>query len=446
MPSDNNKFGGTPGREKGSFGGDRRNGQQGRYNNNTSNNNGKNGWKQASNNAQRGDRKNNEFARYDDNARRDNQDKTTPHKNNYAPNKNYDKHNDQKNQYGKSGNYTRGDERKNNYTKSNNFKGNPRKQDNKQFSQQNKRPHNEQLPAKDMKNTMEPDSVAADAYDNADIKEASDTADSFIPSSYNQGLNTKKAEGVAAEGAIFGRNAVKELLAANRAVDKIFVLRGARDGSIVVLIAESRSRGIPVVDVERGKLDMLSGGANHQGIVAMAPEREYSTIDDILQIAADRGERPLIVIADRIEDPHNLGALIRSAECSGAHGVIIPKRRASGLSPLASKASAGAVEHIAVAKVTNIAVAVDELKEKGLWIFAAEVGGEEYYKTDFSVPAAIIFGSEGGGVSRLVKEKSDYIVSIPMYGRVNSLNVSAAAAVILSEAARQQRTGGSRLL
>jgi len=266
------------------------------------------------------------------------------------------------------------------------------------------------------------------------------------PGTYRQGDNSGRPCDEAAEGAIFGRNAVKELLAANRPVDKIFVLRGAREGSIVVLIAQAHSRGIPVIDVERGKLDTLSGGANHQGIVAMAAEREYSTIDDILNIASERAERPFIVIADRIEDPHNLGALIRSAECAGAHGVIIPKRRASGLSPLASKASAGAVEHIAVAKVTNIAAAVDELKEKGLWIYAAEVGGTEYYKTDFSSPCAVIFGSEGGGVSRLVKEKSDFIVTIPLYGQINSLNVSAAAAVILSEAARQRHTGGKSLL
>lgn len=239
-------------------------------------------------------------------------------------------------------------------------------------------------------------------------------------------------------GVVIGRNAVHELLKSGRAVDKLLVRRGDREGSIVVIVAEAVAKGIPVVEVDKTKLDSISGFAPHQGVVAYASEKEYCEVEDILAIAAERGEKPLIVISDGITDPYNLGALIRCAEGVGAHGIIIPKRRAVGLTPLVSKASAGAIEHIAVAKVANISATIDLLKKHGVWTFAAEAGGEAHYKTDMNVPAAIVFGSEGNGVSELVKKKCDYIVSIPMYGKVNSFNVSTAAAVILSEAARQQ--------
>ena len=232
------------------------------------------------------------------------------------------------------------------------------------------------------------------------------------------------------EGLIVGRNAVRELLKSSRTIDKILVQRGEREGSIVVLVAEAIERHIPVVETDKAKLDKLTGGASHQGIVAMAAEKDYCTVEDILDIAKERGEKPFIVIADGIADPHNLGAVIRCAEGVGAHGLIIPKRRAVGLTPTVSKASCGAIEHLAVAKVTNIAATVEELKEKGIWIFAAEAGGENYYDTDFRCPCAIVLGSEGDGVSKLVKDKSDYIVSIPMYGKVNSFNVSTAAAIL----------------
>ena len=224
-----------------------------------------------------------------------------------------------------------------------------------------------------------------------------------------------------------------------RSIDKILVRRGDREGSIVVLVAEAIKKGIPVIETDAVKLDSLSGGENHQGIVAMAAEKEYVSVDEILAIAAERGEKPLIVIADCIEDPYNLGALIRCAECAGAHGIIVPKRHAAGLTPAVTKASAGAIEHMAIAKVANIATTMEELKKKGLWIFTSEAGGAAYYETDFNVPAAIVFGSEGNGVGRLIKERSDFIVSIPMYGKVNSLNVSTAASVILCHAARMQR-------
>ncbi len=237
-----------------------------------------------------------------------------------------------------------------------------------------------------------------------------------------------------AEGAVVGRNALRELLASGRAVDKIFVLRGEREGSITVLVAEALSRGIPVVEVERQKLDSLSGGGNHQGVVAMAAQKEYSTIEEIIEIAESRGEKPFIIILDGVEDPHNLGAIIRSADVFGAHGIVIPKRRASGITAVVEKASAGALEHMAVAKVTNIVDTIKKLKEYGLWIYAAEVGGEDYKSVDYGNGAiGIVLGSEGYGTSRLVLENCDFKISIPNYGHVNSLNVSCAAAVVLAE-------------
>ncbi|MDD6094444.1 MAG: 23S rRNA (guanosine(2251)-2'-O)-methyltransferase RlmB, partial [Clostridia bacterium] len=230
------------------------------------------------------------------------------------------------------------------------------------------------------------------------------------------------AERAGAENAVAGRNSVRELLRSGRSVDKLFVKSGGREGSIVAIVGEAIEKKIPVIEVTQEKLDSLCGGMNHQGVVAMAAEKEYTDVDGILEIAAERGEKPLVVIADGIEDPHNLGALIRCAECAGAHGVIIPKRRSAGLTPTVAKASAGAVEHMAIAKVANISATVDELKKKGLWIFASEAGGAAYYDTDFNVPAAVIFGSEGQGIGRAIKEKSDFLVSIPMYGKVNSFN------------------------
>ena len=238
-------------------------------------------------------------------------------------------------------------------------------------------------------------------------------------------------------GLVIGRNAVRELLKSGRAVDKLLVSRGDREGSIVVLVAQAIERGIPVVEVDRAKLDGMAGMSQHQGVIAMAAEKEYCSVEDILEIARERGEAPLIVISDGITDPYNLGSLIRCAEGVGAHGLIIPKRRASGLTPLVSKSSAGAIEHLAVAKVANIAQTIEELKEQNIWVYAAEAGGQAYYDTDFRGGCAIVFGSEGEGVSQLVKQRSDVIVSIPMYGHVNSFNVSTAAAVILAEASKQ---------
>ena len=238
-------------------------------------------------------------------------------------------------------------------------------------------------------------------------------------------------------GAVIGRNAVRELLRAERPIDKLMVQRGDRNGSIVVLVAQAIERGIPVIEVEKSKLDQMAGFAPHQGVIALAAEKEYCTVEDILQIARDRGEDPLIVICDGITDPYNLGAIIRCAECCGAHGLIIPKRRAVGLTPLVTKAAAGAVEHLAIAKVANIAATVEQLKKNGVWTYAAEAGGESVYSTNLSGPCAIVLGSEGNGVSQIVQKTCDAIVSIPMYGQVNSFNVSTAAAILLAEAARR---------
>ena len=238
---------------------------------------------------------------------------------------------------------------------------------------------------------------------------------------------------------VCGRNAVHELLKSGRSVDKLFVRRGDREGSITMIVAEAIAAKIPVIEVDKAKIDALAEGANHQGVVAMAAAKEYVSIDEILDIAKERGEKPFIVIADEIADPHNLGAIIRCAEGAGAHGLIIPKRRASGLTAVVDKSSAGALEHLAIAKVPNLAAAIDELKEKGVWVYGAEADGTPYYDTKFDSATAIVVGSEGDGISRLIREKCDFIISIPMYGNVNSFNVSCAAAVLLCEAARQMR-------
>jgi len=241
---------------------------------------------------------------------------------------------------------------------------------------------------------------------------------------------------------VSGRNAVRELLLGERDIDKIFVQRGEREGSINALIGMASERRIPIIEADKTKLDSMTMGGRHQGIVALAAEHNYSTVDEILEYAESIGEKPFIIMLDGVEDPHNLGAIIRSAECCGAHGIIIPKRRAVGLTPTVSKAAAGATEHMRVARVTNLAQTIDELKERGLWIYAADMGGEEYYKTDLKGNVCVVLGSEGFGISRLVREKCDFTLSIKLYGRVNSMNVSCAAAIIFAEVARQ-RNGGA---
>ena len=240
------------------------------------------------------------------------------------------------------------------------------------------------------------------------------------------------------ESLVVGRNAVKELLVGEKDIEKIYVQSGEREGSINLLVGMAHERKIPLIEVDKFKLDKMCGGTRHQGIIAIASEQNYSTVEEILEYARELSEPPFIVMLDGVEDPHNLGAIIRSAECMGAHGIIIPKRRAVGLTPTVSKSSAGAISHMRVAKVTNLSVAIDELKEKGLWFYAADMGGNAAYETDMKGAACVVLGSEGEGISRLVKEKCDFTVSIPLYGKVNSMNVSCAAAVILAEVARQR--------
>ena len=236
-----------------------------------------------------------------------------------------------------------------------------------------------------------------------------------------------------------GRNAVTEALRAGRTIDKVFVADGDIDAGLQRLVAQVKDTGAVVVPVDRRKLDQMSTTHSHQGIIAQAAAHEYATIDEILAEAESRGQAPLIVICDELSDPHNLGAILRTAECAGAHGVIIPKRRSVGLTATVAKASAGAMEYMKVAKVTNIAASIRELKEKGVWVFGtAAEGSVPMYQADLTGPAAIVIGNEGDGISRLVRENCDVMVHIPMSGRISSLNASNAASILLYEAVRQR--------
>ena len=230
---------------------------------------------------------------------------------------------------------------------------------------------------------------------------------------------------------IVGRNPVAEALSSNRPIESILVAINNRSGSIVGILSKAKKKNITIKEVSEKKLDFLTNNSSHQGIVAIAAIKEYSTVDDILALAQERNEAPFIVILDEIEDPHNLGAIVRTAECSGAHGVIIKKRHSAGLSYTVAKASAGAIEYVPVARVTNISATIDELKEKGIWVYGADMDGTDYRKCDFSGGAAIVIGNEGKGISRLVREKCDTIVSLPLKGKINSLNASVAAGIIM---------------
>lgn len=233
---------------------------------------------------------------------------------------------------------------------------------------------------------------------------------------------------------IAGRNPVSEAIRSGRPVDRILIARGEKSGAVVGILAKARDRQIPVKEVDRQKLDYISSGAPHQGIIAFAAVRDYSTVDDIFAYAQSREEPPFIVMLDEVEDPHNLGAVIRTAECAGVHGVIIPKRRSAGLSYTVGKASAGAVEYMRVARVTNIPTLIDDLKSRGVWVYGADMNGTDYRQCDFSGACAIVIGNEGKGISRLVREKCDVIVSLPMKGKINSLNASVAAGILMYRA------------
>jgi 23S rRNA (guanosine2251-2'-O)-methyltransferase len=237
---------------------------------------------------------------------------------------------------------------------------------------------------------------------------------------------------------IIGRNAVSEALKSERAIDTLFIARGERNGSIGKIIAQCKEKGVVIKEVDRKKLDYMCSGSVHQGVAAYAASHEYSSVGDILALAEKRNEKPFIIICDELEDPHNLGAILRTAEATGAHGVIIPKRRNASLSYAVGKASAGAVEYVPVARVANIAQTMDELKEKGIWFYGADMDGDNWCDVDYAGGVGLVIGSEGNGISRLVKEKCDFIVSLPMKGKINSLNASVAAGILMYEVARQR--------
>ena len=254
-------------------------------------------------------------------------------------------------------------------------------------------------------------------------------------------MNEEKKNALTAEadGVIEGRNAVIEALRAGENIDKIFIQKGETDKTLGHIASKARAAGIVVVDADKRKLDGMSRTHAHQGVIALAAMREYVSVEDILEKAAEKGEKPLIVVCDEISDPHNLGAIIRTAECAGAHGIVIPKRRSAGLTAVVAKTSAGAVAHMPVARVANIPSLLKDLKKQGGWVFGtAAKGPTSLYEADLKGPAAIVIGSEGDGMTRLAEENCDFLVSIPMKGKLNSLNTSAAAAILLYEAVRQR--------
>ena len=247
-----------------------------------------------------------------------------------------------------------------------------------------------------------------------------------------------KAQPQADESLIIGRNAVREALKSGRPVNTLLVKKGERTGALLPIIAECKERNIPVKEVDAKKLDFMCGHQNHQGVLLLAAAADYSTVEDIFAVAEERGEPPFIILCDGIEDPHNLGAIIRSAEAGGAHGMIIPERRNASLTGIVGKTSAGALEYLKVARVKNLNNTVKELKERGVWVYAADMEGESYLTADLSGPVALVIGSEGKGVSRLTRELCDGCVSIPMHGSINSLNASVAAAILIFKTAEQR--------
>lgn len=240
------------------------------------------------------------------------------------------------------------------------------------------------------------------------------------------------------EFVIEGRNAVIEAFRAGKTVDKLFVLEHCKEGSMNTVLREAKKHDTIINYVKKERLDQMSETGKHQGVIAYIAAFEYATVDDILKKAEDKGEPPFVVILDDIEDPHNLGAIIRTANLAGAHGIIIPKHRAAGLTATAVKASAGAVSYTPVAKVTNISKTIEELKDKGLWFVCADMGGTTMYDLDLKGPIGLVVGNEGKGVSRLVKEKCDFIASVPMFGDIDSLNASVATGVLAYEIVRQR--------
>ena len=240
------------------------------------------------------------------------------------------------------------------------------------------------------------------------------------------------------ENKIEGRNAVLEALRAGKPIDKLYVLDGCPDGPVRTIIREAKKGDTIINYVKKERLDQLSETGHHQGVIAMAASYEYATVEDILEKAMEKGEAPFIFVLDNIEDPHNLGAMIRTANLAGAHGVIIPKRRAVGLTPTVARTSAGAINYTPVAKVTNLKQTMEQLKKEGMWFVCADMDGTPYYQMDLKGPMGLVIGNEGEGVSRLIKETCDFVASIPMKGDIDSLNASVAAGVLAFEIARQR--------
>ncbi len=237
---------------------------------------------------------------------------------------------------------------------------------------------------------------------------------------------------------ICGRNPVLEALRSGREIDRLLVAHGTGGGSVTAIIAKCRAKGILIKEISPQKLDYYCGGANHQGVAVMFASQEYATVEDMFALAETRGEKPFLIICDEIEDPHNLGAIIRTAEATGVHGVIIPERRSASLNATVAKAACGALEYVPVARVTNIANTIDALKERGVWVFGADMDGDDYTRTDFDTPCALVIGNEGKGIGALTAKKCDAVISLPMCGKINSLNASVAAGVLMYEVARQR--------
>lgn len=237
---------------------------------------------------------------------------------------------------------------------------------------------------------------------------------------------------------IAGRNAITEALRAERPIDSLLIARGSQTGKIGAIIAACRDNGIPIKEVAPEKLDHLCKGTPHQGVAAIAAAHSFSTLDDIFASAEKKGEPPFIIIADNLQDPHNLGAIIRTAEGAGAHGIIIPKRRSVSLTYAVGKASAGAIEYMPVARVSNLAGTVEELKKRGMWVFGADIEGKPWCQADLSGPIALVIGGEDAGIGKLLKEKCDFLVSLPMQGKINSLNASVACGILMYEVTRQR--------
>ena len=241
------------------------------------------------------------------------------------------------------------------------------------------------------------------------------------------------------EDMVAGRNAVMEALKGSRSVNKLMIANGSTEGSIKEIIAVAKEKGVNIQYWDRSKLDSIARGIRHQGVLAQVAPVQYAELEDILQVAKDRNEPPFIVLLDELEDPHNLGAILRTADAAGVHGVLIPKRRSCPLSATVAKTSAGAVEHVPVARVGNLVQTIKKLKQEGLWVAAADMDGKDYYDTDLTGPLLLIIGSEGQGVGRLVKEQCDFVVRIPMVGKINSLNASVAGSILMYEAMKQRR-------